>query len=214
MAFVLNNTTLRDAIIQTLNRKDSTFFAEIPRLVANAERRVSHDMKVLPQKAFVTDNLIVGMSTLAKPTRWLNNWSFNIGINEPGQTNYQTRVQVLNKSLIYCRMYWPNPVDTGQPLFFADYTMDWLLLSPTPDQAYPYELGYYQYPTLLDEVNSENTLTVNVPELLQYACFLEAAICLGDPRAPMFEEEYMKRKASITSEDQARIYDGYNLRSF
>ena len=45
------------------------------------ERRVARDLKILGLKVAITGNLITGDSVIQKPTRWLNDSSFNIGTN-------------------------------------------------------------------------------------------------------------------------------------
>lgn len=209
MAFVLTYASLTDEIQKYVERTDSNFVSSIPMFIMLGERRVSRDLKILGLKVYITDNLIVGQQTIQKPTRWLNNSTFNIGT----KTNFNTRKQILQRSYEYCRIYWPDPTQESEPKYYADYNYDFWLIAPTPDQVYPYEIAYYQTPTLIDEHNTTNFLTENAPEVLIYASLLETASYLkDDERVAIWTQYYEKAKAALGEEDRNRIYDSFSKR--
>jgi hypothetical protein len=209
MAYVLTYTNLVTAIENYLERIDSPFVSEIPLFIMLGERRVSRDLKILGLKVFITDTLLVGQETLQKPNRWLNSSSFNIGTG----TGFNTRVQVLQRSYEYCRMYWPDPTQTAQPKYYSDYDFNHWLITPTPDLAYPYEIAYYQVPQLIDSTVSTNWLTENAPDILLYATLLETASYLkDDDRVAVWTQYYEVAKKALSEEDMRRIYDGFSKR--
>jgi hypothetical protein len=209
MAYVLTYPRLVTALENYLERLDANFVSEIPLFIMLGERRVARDLKILGLKVFITENLLIGQQTLTKPNRWLNTSSFNIGTG----TNFNARVQVLQRSYEYCRIYWPNPTLTGQPKYYSDYDYNHWLITPTPDKAYPYEIAYYEVPQLIDDTVSTNWLTENAPDILLYACLLETASYLkDDDRVPTWLNYYEIAKKSLTEEDLRRIYDGYSKR--
>lgn len=209
MAFVLTYASLTDEIQKYVERTDPNFVSSIPMFIMLGERRVSRDLKILGLKVYITDNLIIGQQTLQKPTRWLNNSTFNIGTG----TLFNTRKQILQRSYEFCRIYWPDPTQTLEPKYYADYDYNFWLIAPTPDKTYPYEIAYYQTPTLIDEHNTTNFLTENAPEVLVYASLLETASYLkDDERVPVWTQYYEKAKASLGEEDRNRIYDSFSKR--
>lgn len=213
MAYVLTYTTLVTAVENYLERLDSPFVSEIPLFIMLGQRRVARDLKILGLKNFITDTLVVNQQILTKPSDWLNTSTFNIGTNVSPDTSFNTRVQILQRSYEYCRIYWPNPTELGQPKYFSDYDFAHWLITPTPDQAYPYEIAYYQIPTLIDTNNSTNWLTINAPDILLYATLLETASYLkDDDRVPIWTNYYEKAKTALSEEDMRRIYDGFSKR--
>lgn len=209
MAQVLTYNSLVDTLQKYVERTDANFLSEIPLFIMLGERRVARDLKILGLKVYITDNLLIGQQTLQKPTRWLNNSTFNIGT----KTDFNTRKQIQQRSYEFCRMYWPDPTQTFEPKYYADYNYNFWLIAPTPDLAYPYEIAYYQTPVLIDEHNSTNFLTENAPEVLVYASLLETASYLkDDERVAVWAQYYDKAKASLGDEDRNRIYDSFSKR--
>lgn len=213
MAFVLTYTNLVSTVENYLERLNTTFVLDIPLFIMLGERRVARDLKILGLKVFITDTFLIGQQVLAKPNRWLNSSTFNMGTNVGTATGFNTRVQIEQRSYEYARIYWPDPTQTAQPKYYADYDYNHWLITPTPDAAYPYEIAYYQTPVLIDEVNSTNFLTTNAPDVLIYATLLETASYLkDDERVPVWTQYYNVAKSALTEEDMRRVYDGFSVR--
>jgi len=214
MAFVLTYDSLTLAVQDYLERNDSTLVADIPIFIMLGERRAARDLKILGLKVAVTADLLIGVSAFQKPTRWLNDSSFNIGTNVGVATGFNTRLFLQQRSYEWCRTYWPDPTQTGTPKYYAsDYNYNFWFLAPTPDQTYPYEILYYETPVLIDSVNSTNFLTGSIPEVLLYATLLETASYLkDDERIGVWTDYYEKAKKNVGDEDMRRIYDAYSKR--
>jgi len=214
MAFVLTYDSLTTSVQAYLERKDATLVAQIPLFIMLGQRRAARDLKILGLKVAITDNLIVSASVVAKPTRWLNDSSFNIGTNVGVATGFKTRLFLQERSYEWCRTYWPDPTQIGTPKYYAsDYNYNFWFLVPTPDQIYPYEILYYETPPFIDETLSTNFLTGSVPEVLLYATLLETASYLkDDERIPVWTDYYEKAKKNVGDEDIRRIYDAYSKR--
>lgn len=210
MAFVLTYDTLTSSVEDYLERNDSTLVSQIPLFIMLGERRVARDLKILGLKVAVTDSFVAAESVVAKPTRWLNDSSFNIGTG----TDFNTRLFLLQRSYEWCRTYWPDPTQTGTPKYYAsDYNYNFWFFVPTPDETYPYESIYYETPQLIDDTISTNFLTESAPEVLLYATLLETASYLkDDERVPVWTDYYEKARKSIGEEDMKRIYDAYSKR--
>lgn len=125
-----------------------------------------------------------------------------------------TRAPILPRSLEYCRFYWPNALLTDDPQFYADYDFNHWLVVPTPADALPIEIGYFQVADLLDEDHQTNWLTDNAPDLLLYACMLEAYTFLKNPdKIAFWQAMYKDAKSGFVVEDAVRVSDRTTTRT-
>jgi hypothetical protein len=183
---------------------DTTFIAQVPRFVMLAENRIAAEARGLGFMRSVTDNLVPSQSFLAKPARWRETYSLQIGT---GSGN-NTRVTLFLRALEYCRTYWPNPTVTGTPKYYADWDYQNWLLVPTPLSANPYELIYHERPEPLDGTHQTNWTTEYAPQLLLYACLLEAQPFLKqDDRMKVFQQEYDRALKQTEFEQRHRMID-------
>jgi hypothetical protein len=122
-------------------------------------------------------------------------------------TNNQ-RNPLLPRSYEYCRSYWPNDAKTSQPKFYADYNYQHMLIAPTPDQAYPFEMVYWELPPLLDDTLQTNWFTEYAPQLLLYGSLLEMAPFLkDDDRISTWQDMYDRAAQALSGEDLRKIMD-------
>jgi hypothetical protein len=209
MATTTTFETLKQDVQRYLERgataaSDPVVFEQIPRLINLAERRIARELKVQGFINVVTSALVAGQSVYAKPDRWRDVVSINIGTG----TGNTTRKFLLSRAYEYLRSYWPNEAETAQPVFYADYDYDHWLLAPTPDDTYPMEVLYYELPPLLDEVTQTNWLTEYAPQLLLYGTLLEATPFLkNDERIATWQQYYDRAAAMLNGEDLAKILD-------
>ena len=209
MATTMTFTTLQQDVRRYLERgatlaSDAVVYEQIPRLINLAERRIARELKIQGFINAVTDTMIVGQSVYQKPDRWRDTVSINIGT---GAAN-NVRKFLFTRSYEYARTYWPNEAETEEPVFYADYNYtNWLILPP-PDEAYPFEVLYYELPVLLDDENQTNWLTEYAPQVLLYASLLEATPFLkNDERIPVWQQMYDRSAAMLNGEDLAKILD-------
>lgn len=206
MAYVQTYTSLVEAIKTTFYRLDSDddFSASIPRFIRLAELRLGTEFKQLGLIKFVQGVLTQDNPRLQKPSRWRETVSFKIGTG----VGYNTQVQIIPRSYEYITSVYPDATASNQPRFFADKEFNYFYIGPTPDVAYPYELGYYETMLPLDETNQTNWFTANQFDLLQFACFSEAAGFLKDEEMKStYETQYMQRLQANKIEDDRRISD-------
>ena len=209
MATTMTFDTLQQDVRRYLERgatlaSDAVVYAQIPRLINLAERRISRELKIQGFIAAVSDTLVPGQSVYPKPDRWRDTVSINIGTG----TANANRTFLFTRVYEYLRSYWPNESATGTPLFYADYNYTHWLIAPTPDQAYPYEVLYYELPQLLDDTVQTNWLTEYAPQLLLYGALLEATPFLkNDERIGTWQSYYDRAAAMLNGEDLAKILD-------
>ena len=206
MATTTTFTTLKEDIRRYLERgftlaSDAIVYEQIPRLINLAERRIARELKVQGLINVITSTMQPGLAVYPKPDRWRTTVSFNYGVDN----QYQ---QLFPRSYEYVRSYWPNRDETGVPLFYADYDYNNWIVSPTPDQAYPFEVLVYQLLPLLDDTNQTNWLTEYAPQVLLYASLLEATPFLkNDERIAVWQSMYDRSAQALNGEDLSKILD-------
>ena len=209
MATTMTFDTLKQDVQRYLERgatlaSDAVVYEQIPRLINLAERRIARELKVQGFIAVVSDTMVPGQSVYAKPDRWRDTISINVGTG----TSNANRTFIFSRVYEYLRSYWPNESATATPLFYADYDYTHWLIAPTPDQAYPFEVLYYELPPLLDDTIQTNWLTEYAPQLLLYGALLEATPFLkNDERIATWQQYYDRAAAMLNGEDLAKILD-------
>lgn len=204
MPAAMTYTSLLDDIETYAERHDQDFLDQLPRFVMLAENRLAEEARGLGFLKPVTGNFTQGSATLQKPDRWRETLSFNYGTG----TNNNTRNFLKLRSYEYCRSYWPDPTATGAPKYYADWDYSHWLLVGTPDVAYPFELLYYERPQPLDTTNETNWTTEYAPQLLLYACLLEAQPFLkNDARIQVFQQQYDRCLMQISADRATRVVD-------
>ena len=209
MATTMTFATLKEDVRRYLERgatlaSDPTVYEQIPRLINLAERRIARELKIQGFINVVTTSLATGQSVYAKPDRWRDTVSINIGVG----ANNARRKTLFTRDYEYVRAYWPDESQTDEPIFYADYNYDNWLIAPTPDEAYPMEILYYELPPLLDDVNQTNWLSEYAPQLLLYGTLVEATPFLkNDERIPVWQQMYDRAAAMLNGEDLAKILD-------
>jgi hypothetical protein len=214
MATTMTFTTLQQDVRRYLERgssfaADPVVFEQIPRLINLAERRIARELKIQGFINVVSGTLQTGVSVYAKPDRWRDTVSINIGTG----ANNNTRKVVFARAYEYLLSYWPDRTATDQPEYYSDYDYSHWLLAPTPDAEYPFEILYYELPPLLDDAVQTNWLTEYAPQLLLYGTLVEATPFLkNDERIPVWQGMYDRAAAMLNGEDLAKILDRASVR--
>jgi hypothetical protein len=201
--------SLKDDIRSYLERgasiaSDPLVFAQIPKLINFAERRISRDLKIQGFQTVLTTTLQSGLPVYPKPDRWRETISINIGTG----VGSNKRKTLFVRSYEYVREYWPDQSEVAEPIFYTDYSYNNWLIAPTPDEDYPLEVLFYELPPLLDDDNQSNWLTAFAPNLLLYASLLEAEPYLkNDERIAVWQNMYAMAAQAINGEDLKKILD-------
>ena len=167
MSFTL--TTLTASVQEWTQNDESTFVAEIPFFIQNAEERI---FKVVDLEYFrknVTGVMTSGNKFLQKPSDWLANFSLSF-VNSSSEN-----VFLLQKDVNYLQEFHPNPTSTGTPRFYASFDVNNFIIAPTPNSNFNVEVHYYYRPASLTTDNSGSTwISTNAPDALLYATLIEA----------------------------------------
>lgn len=143
----MNYAQLWEAIQQYSENYETSFVANIPTFVIQAEDRVYNKINIPSLRKNVTGNLTASNPYLSLPFDWLATYSLAI-IDGSGNYYY-----ALNKDVSFLRESFPNPTSLGIPTHYAVFGSQIsninemaLIVGPTPDQNYNVELHYFYYP--------------------------------------------------------------------
>jgi hypothetical protein len=167
-----------------------------------AENRLASEIRGLGVMQFASSALSTGNPVLAKPSRWRETASLTITLADGTKQVLQPR------GLQYCRSFWPDSSATDVPRYYADYDFEHFYLAATPDADYDFELTYYERPEPLSVLNETNWYTQTCPQLLLYACLLEAQPFLKrDDRTAQFQALYDRAVQGLGGESMRRMSD-------
>lgn len=183
-------------------RDDSPFVDQIPRFIMLAENRIAQEIRGLGAMEFVTSTLSTGNPQLAKPARWRETVSFTLTLADG------TKKTLMPREYQYLKSFWPDPSLTDEPRYYADFGFEHFYLAATPDDDYAFELVYYSRPEPLSTLNEQNWYTQYCPQLLLYACLIEAQPFLKlDGRTQQFQALYDRAVQALGNESMRRLSD-------
>jgi hypothetical protein len=188
----MNYSELSTAIQNYAENTETSFVAEIPVFVRQAEQRIYNSVQFPSLRKNVTGTTTASNKYVSCPDDFLAPYSLAV-IDTDGSYEY-----LLNKDVNFIRQAYPNPNDTAIPKYYALFgpTVSpvsgitnelTFILGPTPDTAYSVELHYYYYPESITTATSGQTwLGDNFDTVLLYGSLVEAYT-------------YMKGEADIMS---------------
>lgn len=206
MTAVMTYQSLTEQLILWAQRvNDERLAAQIPTIIAQTEIMLSREVKGLGFQESVSSSFVAGQSFITKPARWRETITLNCATVVGGQV----RNTIWPRRYDYCREYWPDPTQLGLPKYYADWTWNYLLIVPTPQFAYPFEMLYYERIQPLDAQNNTNWLTENAPDLLFKACKLWADryVRNNETAAQATQPDYDRAIMTTLGEDVRRILD-------
>jgi len=95
---------------------------------------------------------------------------------------------------------------TGFPKYYAMYRENAIQVAPIPAAAYPVTLDYVYTPDNLSTTNTTTYISENAPELLLYACLVEAFAYLKGPMDmyKLYQDKYNTALQGFTIEQTGR----------
>lgn len=143
----MNYVQLQQAILDYSQNYESTFIANIPRFVQEAEERIYNSVYLPSLRKNVTGTMTASNKYLSLPDDWLAAYSLAV-IDGTGTYTY-----LLNKDVNFIREAYPAPTDTGLPRYYALFGSQLsypnelsVILGPTPNDSYAVEMHYFYYP--------------------------------------------------------------------
>jgi hypothetical protein len=202
----MNYTTLNTLIQQYTENYETSFVANIPVFVQQAEQRIFNNIQFPSLRKNVTGLTTNSNKYVSCPLDFLAVYSLAV---VDGLGNYE---YLLNKDVNFIRQAYPNPTtDTGIPRYYALFgptTTNTLapaitnelsfILGPTPDASYTVELHYFYYPESISTAASGTTwLGDNFDSVLLYGSLVEAySYMKGDAETMgVYNQKYMEALA-------------------
>ena len=210
MPVAMTYTSLLQDLSNYLQRSDALVEGMLPTFVMLAQQRIPREMKILGFREEIFgafDGNAISSGILSKPSDWRKTIAFYVGTGAGNNTHSP----VYERTYEYIRTVYPNIV-TGVvpsvPRFYGDADYNHWLVGPAPDQAYPFKVAYYGTLTFLDATASTNWLTINAPDLLLYACLMEAIpFVKADERIPTWTVMYNQAKQALQAQELEGLYD-------
>lgn len=172
---------LKSAVADWLNRSDLA--SQVPDFITLAEAEITRRVRRRTRRATVT------LSTAAKPLPYDCAELRSIRLATGTLSQDVPLVVCTPEILAEMRV---RLAETGRPAYAAVVGAE-LLLVPTPDDAYPAELTYYEQLVPLSVSAPSNALLLEAPDLYLYGALLQAAPFLQhDERIPVWRE-YVER---------------------
>ena len=170
------NTTLTQSIQDWTENDESTFVAEIPFFIKNAEERILKTVDLDYFRKNVEGTATSGNKFLQKPSDYLATFSLSL-------QNSGSSVFLLQKDVNFLQEFHPDPTVTGTPKYYAQFDVDNFLLAPTPNANFAVELHYFYRPASVTTDNSGATwISTNAPDALLYGSLVEAYTFMkGEP---------------------------------
>jgi len=199
-SWVMTYDSLTSTVLQYLERSDAAVVEAIPTFITLCEFEIAQEIKTLGQLTIADATMTPSNPVLAKPARWRKTVSMSV-------KNGTTMQPVLVRKFEYLKNYWPTVTQTGTPLFYADTDYEHWYLAPTPDQAYDFEVLYYERISPLSSTNQTNWLTQYAPNAMLYGTLLQAMPFLKNDSRAIFQQKYTEAIQALKTEDMARVAD-------
>lgn len=165
----MNYAELTAAIVAETENNDTTFIANIPLMVKNAEKRIYQAVKIPALRKNQVGGMQSGNKYLTLPNDYLASWEIST-INADGIYTF-----LLPKDVSFIREVYPDPNTAGNPRYYAQFDADTIIVGPTPDSAYSVELHYFYYPESIVTAGT-SWIGNNWDNVLLYGALVEAAV--------------------------------------
>ena len=163
-------STLVQAIKDFAQYDETTFNANIPTFIQNAEERILFNVDLTVFRKNQIGNLSSGNKYLAAPSDYLS--AFSLSVTANGST-----VFLLEKDVEYLQEYNPTGA-SGTPKYYAVFDTNNFIIAPVPSSAFPVELHYYYRPASITTTTGSDTTWLGnyAQEALLYGSLIEAYI--------------------------------------
>jgi hypothetical protein len=152
---------------------ETSFVANIPRFVRQAEQRVYRTVMIPELRKGATAPIVAGNPYVARPPDFLSVFSFAV-IDGTGAYYF-----LYDKDPSFIREGYPSPTITGLPKYYAQFDGETptsqgnFIVAPAPDATYTVELQYYYDPPSIVDAGT-SWLGENAETVLLYGSLVEA----------------------------------------
>ena len=161
---------LKQAVQDYTENDESTFVANVPLFIRQAEERILKSVQLSLFRKNATASTTSSNKYLACPSDFLAPFSLSLA----GSNGDKFFIDFKDPSFL--QSYTPDATTTGSPRYYAVFDIDNFLLAPTPDEAYTAELHYFYRPESITAGSDSGTtwLSENAELTLLYGSLVEA----------------------------------------
>ena len=201
----VGDTVLTDAILENI--------------ILNAQSRICQDVPIDADRHMQDGNLVTDKNSIYAPSGAI----FTRGIEVYDSTSVATGTNrwLIKKDVTWLSEYIEDLTGdgsadvTGMPKYYAMFggatgdgstNSGGYMLAPTPDSNYYFRVHYDKRPATLESSNQTNYISVNYPQLLLYACLVEAYGYLKGPMdmLTLYEQKYKDSIQTFASQQVGR----------
>jgi hypothetical protein len=181
------NGFIRDAEFKIFREADADYAREY----ANSTFQVNNKYLVLPNSPGSSGTNSSRIALVVRSVIVTNSSSIQVSL-EPRDDTFITE--------------YNSSGSTGFPKYYATFRENAIQVAPTPDVAYNVTLDYIYTPDGLSDTNTETYISINAPELLLYACLVEAFAYLKGPMDmyKLYQEKYNEALQGFALEQTGR----------
>ena len=196
--------------IRSYTETDSTVLttAIVNNFINQAELRIFREVDLDVFRAYQFATLAQGNEFVTLPGATPSTMSFvrTASIYPSTGTDANVRTYLIQKDISYMTEYWPNRTVQNKPRYYAMWDQNTIYLAPTPDTAYKIELALNRNETGLSATNTTTWVSTNAPQVLLYACLIEAFKFLKGPYdlLAQYEKSYQEAVQRLAIEQQGR----------
>jgi hypothetical protein len=196
--------------IRSYTETDSTVLttAIVNDFINQAELRIFREVDLDVFRAYQFATLTQGNEFVTLPGATPSTMAFvrTASIYPSTGTDANVRTYLLQKDISYMTEYWPNRTTQSKPRYYAMWDQNTIYLAPTPDTAYKIELALNRNETGLSATNATSWVSTNAPQVLLYACLIEAFKFLKGPYdlLAQYEKSYQEAVQRLAIEQQGR----------
>jgi hypothetical protein len=176
--------------------------------INQAELRIFREVDLDVFRAYQFTTLTQGNEFVTLPGATPTTMAFvrTAAIYPTAGTDANERTYLLQKDISYMTEYWPNRTSQGKPRYYAMWDQNTIYLAPTPNSAYKIELALNRNETGLSTTNTTTWVSQNAPQVLLYACLIEAFKYLKGPYdlLAQYEKSYQEALKRLQIEQQGR----------
>ena len=118
-------------------------------------------------------------------------------------TSPRTRFDLVRVDQDFLAEYYDTPEvgSSAKPRYYANWDMGTIVVAPTPNAVYKFEIGITKKPTGLSSSNTKTWVRVNAPNVILYACLCEAFKFLKAPQdQQVYEQSYNQAIQQLAQE--------------
>ena len=193
--------------IRDYTETDSTVLTDtiVNDFIEHAEKRIFREVDLDIFRSYQYATLTQGVPFVSLPGANLGQLAFIRSAQIYDSAN-PVRYYLYQKDITYMNEYWPNRNTEAQPKYYAMWDQNTIYLAPTPDVAYKIELALNRNETGLSTGNTTSWVSQNAPQVLLYACLIEAFKYLKGPYdlLAQYDKSYQEAVQRLAIEQQGR----------